>query len=130
MTEPVIEWSDGKDFNLSRHYFLIAGYYYELDPVFSLNPSIYLKADGATSQLDINTNLIYNNKMWGGVTYRLDEGVILLTGMNVNDDLRLGIGYDVTMVNPMGNSLEIMLGYNFKIKTTKAISKYKNPRFL
>ena len=22
MTEPVIEWSDGKDFNLSRHYFL------------------------------------------------------------------------------------------------------------
>jgi len=34
------------------------------------------------------------------------------------------------MVNPMGNSLEIMLGYNFKIKRNKAISKYKNPRFL
>ena len=130
MTEPVIEWSDGQDFNLSRHYFLLAGYYHEINPVLSLNPSIYLKADGATSQLDVNANLIYNNKMWGGVTYRLDEGLILLTGMNVNDDLRVGIGYDVTMVNPMGNSLEIMLGYNFKIKTNKAISRYKNPRFL
>ncbi|MBC8510684.1 MAG: type IX secretion system membrane protein PorP/SprF [Cryomorphaceae bacterium] len=130
MTEPTIEWSDGQEFDLSRHYFLIAGYYYEINPILSLNPSIYLKSDGATSQLDVNTNLIYNNKMWGGVSYRLDEGLILLAGMNLNEDLRFGLSYDVTMMNPLGNSLEIMLGYNFKIKTNKAVSKYKNPRFL
>ena len=130
LTEPIIEWTDGSDYNTERHYFLISGYYWELNPVFSLNPSIYLKSDGATSQLDINTNLIYNNKMWGGVSYRLDEGLILLAGMNVNEDLRFGLGYDVTMLNPLSNSLEVMLGYNFKIKTNKAVSKYKNPRFL
>jgi len=130
MTESTVEWSDGQDFDLSRHYFLIAGYYHELSSLLSLNPSIYLKSDGATSQLDINTNLIYNNKMWGGVSYRLDEGVSLLAGMNVNEDLRFGLAYDVTMMNAMSNSLEFMLGYNFKIKTNKAISKYKNPRFL
>ena len=130
MTEPTIEWSDGQNFSLTRHYFLIAGYYHELSSLLSLNPSIYLKSDGATSQLDINTNLIYNNKMWGGVSYRLDEGISLLAGMNVNDDLRFGLAYDVTLMNAMSNSLEFMLGYNFKIKTNKAISKYKNPRFL
>ena len=130
MTEPTIEWSDGQQFDLTRHYFLIAGYYHEIDPVLSLNPSIYLKSDGATSQLDINTNLIYNNKMWGGVSYRLDEGLILLAGMNITDDFRFGIGYDVTMVNPLGDSFEVMLGYNFKIKRNNAISRYKNPRFL
>ena len=130
MTEPTVEWSDGQDFDLTRHYFLIAGYYHELSSLLSLNPSIYLKSDGATSQLDINTNLIYNNKMWGGVSYRLDEGLILLAGMNVNEDLRFGLAYDVTMMNPMSNSIEFMLGYNFKIKTNKAVSKYKNPRFL
>jgi len=130
MTEPTIEWTDGQDFDLTRHYFLIAGYYHELSSLLSLNPSIYLKSDGATSQLDINTNLIYNNKMWGGVSYRLGEGVSLLAGMNVNEDLRFGLGYDVTMMNAMSNSLEFMLGYNFKIKTNKAVSKYKNPRFL
>ena len=130
MTEPTIEWTDGKNFDLARHYFLIAGYYYEMNSILSLNPSIYLKSDGATSQLDINTNLIYNNKMWGGVSYRLDEGLILLAGMNVNEDLRFGLGYDVTIINPLGNSIEFMLGYNFKIKTNKAVSKYKNPRFL
>ena len=130
MTEPTVEWSDGQDFDLTRHYFLIAGYYHEFSSLLSLNPSIYLKSDGATSQLDINTNLIYNNKMWGGVSYRLDEGISLLAGMNVNDDLRFGLAYDVTLMNAMSNSLEFMLGYNFKIKTNKAISKYKNPRFL
>ena len=130
MTEPTIEWTDGQYFDLTRHYFLIAGYYHEINPVLSLNPSMYLKSDGATSQLDINTNLIYNNKMWGGVSYRLDEGIILLAGMNINEDLRFGLGYDVTVMNPMSNSIEFMLGYNFKVKTNKAVSKYKNPRFL
>ncbi len=134
MTEPIVEWSDGDQYSLKRHYFLISGYSHEINSEFSLNPSIYLKSDGATSQLDINTNLIYtnqnNNRMWGGVSYRLDEGLIFLAGMDITKDLRLGVGYDVTMLNPMTNSLEVMLGYNFKIKTNKAISKYKNPRFL
>ena len=130
MSEPRIEWSDGQHFDLTRHYFLISGYYHEINQVLSLNPSIYFKSDGATSQLDINTNLIYNNKLWGGVSYRLDEGLILLTGMDLNEDLKIGISYDIAMVNLMGNSLEVMLGYNFKIKTDKAISKHKNPRFL
>ena len=130
MTEPTIECSDGQAFNLARHYFLISGYNYEINSQFSLHPSIYLKHDGATSQLDVNTNLIYNNKMWSGVSYRIDEGVIILAGMNINENLRFGVGYDVTIVNPMSNSFEFMLGYNFKVKTTKTISKYKNPRFL
>ena len=50
--------------------------------------------------------------------------------LKLDPDLRIGIGYDITAVNPMGNSLEFMLGYNFKLKTNKAISKYKNHRFL
>jgi type IX secretion system PorP/SprF family membrane protein len=130
MTEPVVEWNDGQDFNLKRHYFLISGYYHQINPLLSINPSIYLKSDGATSQLDINANLIYNNHMWGGVSYRLDEGPVILAGMNVTEDLRFGVAYDITLVNPLANSIEIMLGYNFKINTTKTLSKHKNPRFL
>ena len=130
MAEPTIEWSDGEQYSLERHYFLISGYYHEINTFLSLNPSIYLKSDGETNQLDINTNVIYNNNMWGGVSYRLNEGLILLAGMDITKDLRFGVGYDITMVNPMSNSLELMLGYNFKIKRNKAISKYKNPRFL
>jgi len=130
LTEPTIEWTDGQDFNTERHYFLIAGYTHDLNPVLLLHPSIYLKSDGATSQLDINTNLIYNNKMWGGVSYRLDEGLILLAGMKINEDLKFGLAYDVTLLHGLGNSLEVMLGYSFKINYDKPVSKYKTPRFL
>ena len=112
----------------------LAGYFHDINNVLSLNPSLYLKSDGATSQLDINSNIVYtnqnNNQMWGGVSYRLDEGIILLAGMDITKDLRFGLGYDLTVLNSMSNSLEIMLGYNFKIKANKSLSGYKNPRFL
>ena len=68
--------------------------------------------------------------MWGGVSYRVDEGISLLAGMNINEDLRLGLAYDMTVLNELSNSFEIMLGYNFKINYDKPVSKYKNPRFL
>ena len=128
-TEPTIEYSNGS-INLERHYFLIAGYAHELNPMFTLNPSIYLKSDGASSQLDINTNVLYDNRLWGGFSYRLDEGLIALLGMHINDDLRFGIAYDIVMSEITNNSLEFMLGYCFQVKYDKPIKSYKNPRFL
>jgi len=139
ITEPTIEWSDGQDYDMSRHYFLIAGYYYFLNPNISLNPSIYLKSDGATSQLDINSNLIYNNKIWGGVSYRHAEPVlvpelVILTGMHITESLKFGLAYDIVLSEvgsgSGGNSVEFMVGYNFDIKQDKTISRHKNPRFL
>ena len=129
-TEPTIEWSDGQQMGLERHYFLIAGYAHELNPMFTLNPSIYLKSDGASSQLDINTNVLYNNKLWGGVSYRLEEGVIALLGMHINESLKFGLAYDVVMSEIHNNSLEFMLGYCFKVSYDRPMKSYKNPRFL
>jgi len=129
ITEPTIE-NEENIIGLSRHYFLLAGYYHEINPLVSLNPSIYLKSDGSTSQLDINTNIIYNNKMWGGVSYRLDEGIVLLTGMNINDDLKFGIAYDVVLNKIQNNSIEFMLGYSYTIDYERPIKSHKNPRYL
>ena len=128
--EPTIEWSDGSDFPWSRHYFLIAGYYYFLNPLLSFNPSIYLKSDGATSQLDINSNVIYNNKIWGGVSYRQGPELSILTGMYITEDLKLGLAYDIVLSGIGNNSIEFMLGYDFKIKTEHDPTRHKNPRFL
>tara|TARA_B100000900_G_scaffold151990_1_gene129064 strand:+ start:8738 stop:9682 length:945 start_codon:yes stop_codon:yes gene_type:complete len=142
ITEPTVEYDNGSDFSLERHYFLIAGYYYFINPNLSLNPSIYLKSDGATSQLDINSNLIYDNKIWGGLSYRHGESknengdisirpeIVVLTGMNITSDLKFGIAYDIVTSGIKNNSLEFMLGYDFKIKTDKDPTRYKNPRFL
>ena len=129
ISEPSIE-KDDVTLNLTRHYFLLAGYYHEINSSLSLNPSIYLKSDGSTSQLDVNANLLYNNRIWGGVSYRLDEGLVLLTGMNINSDLRFGLAYDVVLNQIQNNSLEFMLGYSFKVDYDKPVKSYKNPRYL
>ena len=130
ITEPAIDWSDGQTQQLKQHYFLIAGSYHELTSTLSLNPSIYLKSDGSSSQLDINTNVIYNNKLWGGVSYRLDDGLVILTGLELMKDLKLGLAYDLVLSEIAANSFEVMLGYNFNIKADTQVKKYKNPRFL
>ena len=129
-----IEGNDGDIIKLSRHYFLLAGYYHEINPLVSLNPSIYLKSDGSTSQLDVNAIVQYNiqdnKKLWGGVSYRLDEGIVLLTGMNITEDIKLGIAYDVVLSKIQNNSLEFMLGYSFKVDYDRPVKSYKNPRYL
>jgi len=129
LNEPDINVSDGSIKQLRQHYFLIAGSYHELSSRLSINPSIYLKSVGSTTQLDINTNLIYNDKIWGGLSYRLDEGIVVLAGLELMKDLRLGLAYDIVM-NELTNSFEVMLGYNFDIKVDTQIKRYKNPRFL
>ena len=130
LTEPSIDVSDGSIKQLKQHYFLIAGSYHEISSALSLNPSIYLKSDGSSSQLDINTNLLYNDKIWGGLSYRLDDGVVILAGLELMKDLRLGLAYDLVVSEINKNSFEVMLGYNFDIKVDTQIKRYKNPRFL
>ena len=130
VNNPTIERSDNTSYELSQHYFLISGLYHQISSTLSLNPSIYLKSDGTTSQLDINTNLIYNDKLWGGLSYRLDEGLVILTGAEIIEDLKMGIAYDLVFSDINKNSIEIMLGYDFKIKVENQLKKYKNPRFL
>jgi type IX secretion system PorP/SprF family membrane protein len=133
ITEPEIEETY---MSRSRHYFLLAGFHHELNPIVSLNPSIYLKSDGTTSQLDINTNIIYNNRIWGGVSYRMADPsffkpeLVILTGMNINEDLKFGLAYDVVLSNIGNNSIEFMLGYCFKVDYDKPVKSYKNPRYL
>ena len=80
---------------------------------------------------------LFYNKIWGGLSYRhaenLSEGgpeLAILTGMNITSDLKFGIAYDIVLSSIGNNSLEFMLGYDFKIKTEKDPTRYKNPRFL
>ena len=64
------------------------------------------------------------------MSYRLDDGVVILAGLELMKDLRLGLAYDLVVSEINKNSFEVMLGYNFDIKVDTQIKRYKNPRFL
>lgn len=128
-----MEYEKGKPF-LARHYYLTSGYTISMpNPSFELLPSVFVKSDGKTTQFDINTSVLYNKKFWGGVSYRLNDAIIGMLGVELSNGLKLGYSYDFTISDIFknsGGSHEFMVGYCFSIKKEKAPQKYKSIRFL
>jgi type IX secretion system PorP/SprF family membrane protein len=115
-----------------RHYYLTGGHDIIL-PAFQgyvFTPSVFLKSDGNIIQADINIMAKYNNKVWGGLTYRINDAVALLVGMAYKD-IEIGYSYDIpTSKVASTGSHEIMLRYRFKLEKEKIRTGYRNTRYL
>jgi len=130
---------DLADLNISnaKHFWITAGYDYDLNPDFKLRPSILAKSDAASTQLDVNINVLYKSMIWGGVSYRVSDAIAPMIGYQ-NDNvgggtLRIGYAYDVTTSQLKGysnGSHDIMVNYCFNLDKPKPLQKSKNPRFL
>lgn len=128
-------------YSLKRHYYLVGGYYYVLpDPSWVINPNLLVKSDFGSAQVDVNLLGIYNNKYWGGLSYRVNDAIAVMLGafpFNAEglDNLRAGYSYDVTTSQLGRNgrssgSHEVFLSYCFKIVIPKIPSSYSNVRYL
>lgn len=126
-------------FSQARHYYVTAGYNYPLNvgsAELELQPSIFVKSDAISTQIDINANVLYNNLFWGGVTYRLEDAVAFLAGVNVPgqlNGLKIGAAYDYNL-SDLGDyndgSLEFLLSYCYQIQKKVKLERYKSVRFL
>lgn len=119
-------------FKNRRHYYLTGGHDIIL-PAFQgyvFTPSVFLKSDGNTYQADVNIMAKYNNKVWGGITYRINDAVALMVGMAYKD-IEIGYAYDIpTSRIAATGSHEIMARYRFKLLKEKTRSGYRNTRYL
>lgn len=130
------------DFEQARHYYIMAGYEYDMSggsEKWILKPSILAKTDLASTQIDINALVEYNQLVWGGLSYRPQDAVALLAGVNVPEipgigsGLKIGISYDYT-TSSLGDhnsgSLEFMLRYCKGISKKPKREVYHSVRFL
>ncbi len=119
-------------FKNRRHYYLTGGHDIVL-PAFQgyvFTPSVFLKSDMNTIQADINLMAKYNNKVWGGLSYRINDAISLMVGIAYKD-LEFGYSYDIpTSQIAATGSHEIMARYRFKIERDKTRTGYRNTRFL
>jgi type IX secretion system PorP/SprF family membrane protein len=124
----------GSLFNISQDYNITAGYTYQLaDPMYQLLPSFFVQSDGKTTTMNLNTNLLYNNRIWGGLSYRVGAAITALFGLELKTGVRFGVAYDydTSELNKIDNgSLEIVVIYNFKLKRERLPQRYKSVRFL
>ena len=94
------------------HYFLTAGYSFDINDEVQLKPSFLLKAtSGAPLEADINTNLWLKNILGLGLSYRTSESILGLAEIQLTSQLRFGYAYDMPFKRP--NSHELFIRYEF-----------------
>lgn len=121
---------DGPGFRMVRHYFLMAGYRFELSNDLLLEPSFLFKTtEKFIAQADVNAKLYFGENYWAGLSYRsggsysiVEESmngkgsaIILMGGLKV-DRYYFGYAFDYTFsairVRTLG-SHEIMAAVKF-----------------
>ncbi|MFI5218509.1 MAG: type IX secretion system membrane protein PorP/SprF [Bacteroidia bacterium] len=115
-----------------NHLYGTVGASLNLTPSIALKPSVFVKSIPAKTIFDINANIHFNNRFWLGGSYRVDDAVVIMAGVNLIQNLRIGYSYDVTTSNIKdytGGTHEITLGYCYKI-IKKIPPVIKNVRFL
>lgn len=79
----------------TQHYFITAGYVFNLSENTKLKPSFLVKSAFNTStSFDLNTNILLYNKLELGVSYRFDDSFSGLVNFVINPNLRIGYAYD------------------------------------
>jgi len=121
----------------SRHYYVMAGYDWDInnDKKWVVKPSILAKSDAASTQIDFNALLLYNNFVWGGVSYRIEDAIAALAGLHIPkvEGLKVGVAYDITtsgLSNYTSGGFELMLNYCTNIVKPPKREVYHSVRFL
>lgn len=114
------------------HYFLIAGYVFDISKSVKFKPSILAKyTDDAPASIDFTANFLFNEKFWLGASYRSNgkqAAFGALVDFQVTQQFRVGYTYELPTgeIRPYtSGSQEILLMYEFKF-TKKNL---KSPRY-
>jgi type IX secretion system PorP/SprF family membrane protein len=120
-----------------HHYWITAGYNYDINPDIKLRPSLLIKSDASSTIMDLNVNALYKNLLWAGVTFRVGDAIAPMLGyqhsFENNSSLRVGYAYGITtsvLGSYSNGSHDIMLNYCFSLDKPPVFEKSKNPRFL
>ena len=112
----------------------MAGYDYNVSYNVLLTPSVLVKSDFNRYFVNVGAVVTYNEKFWGGLTYKLQESVALILGMGLLKDNSLQIGYAFDYIvhsqdakQPTSN--EIRLSYALPANPFGGKKVIRTPRF-
>jgi len=111
------------------HYFLIAGYVFDLSDNVKFKPATLVKAvSGSPLQADVSANFLLYEKLTLGVAYRWSAAMSALVGFQVSDGIFVGFGYDyqtTDIEDYSDGSYEVFLRFDILNKPEKVLT----PRF-
>ncbi|HEY6160375.1 MAG TPA: type IX secretion system membrane protein PorP/SprF [Bacteroidia bacterium] len=116
------------------HYYLTAGTKISVPGMRSLafKPSVLVKSDGKAMIFDVNGLLYFNDRFWGGASYRMTDAIVLMAGV-VWRGVKIGYAFDYTtseLKNYSSNTHELMISYCKRLVGKKVIHGHHNPRLM
>jgi len=130
------EIGENAEYELKRHAYLSGGYSFPIpeNPDFTISPSTLIKTDLNSIQLDINTIVTYDERIWGGLSYRHQDAFVVLLGLNI-DEISIGYSYDITtsLIGRHGRSYgshELMVQYCFDLELEGITRPHRTTRHL
>lgn len=134
LIEPELQLDENAYSYIGRTYNFMGGYNIPLpNPLFELQPSVFLLTDLQSFHTDITARLEYNKMFNGGVSYRVNESVGILFGVKIGR-FQAGYAYDFPITalgQATSGSHELCVRYSLKLKKTKTgKNRHKSVRIL
>jgi type IX secretion system PorP/SprF family membrane protein len=111
-SDNIVKKAEGKKI---PHFFATAGYRFLLTDELNLLPSVLVKyANPVGPQVEVNTKLQYLDFLWIGGSYRHQDGIAAMAGINISNTMNVGYAYDYTtskLNNYTKGTHEIMVGF-------------------
>ncbi|MCB0760266.1 MAG: type IX secretion system membrane protein PorP/SprF [Flavobacteriales bacterium] len=137
---------DLKDLNIkmTQHIYIMGGYNFDLTSSLKLRSNLLAKSDLNVMTFDLNANVLWNDMVWAGVSYRLQDAIAPMAGFQMSwvggsgyskipQKVMLGYSYDATtseIRTYSAGSHEIFVTYCFNIISNPPQNRHANPRFL
>jgi type IX secretion system PorP/SprF family membrane protein len=133
INQPSFSFEESGRYSLMRHYYLSGGYTFAMgNEKYEVLPSFFLKSDATTTQIDINCIVQYDKRIWGGLSYRPGDAIVILLGTEMQNGLKFGYSYDIStsaLSSYNSGSHELYVAYSVLFNRKKA-HKYRSVRFL
>lgn len=118
--ESKIEVNNALEKITKRHFFVTAGYVFDLNSVLKLKPSTLIKyTPNAPLTIDANVSLLMYEKLWTGLMYRFNESMGVNVVYAIKQTFSVGYVYDFP-INGLrtyqNGSHEIVLQYDIQPK--------------
>lgn len=93
-------FEDTLGYNMSQHFYAMGGLRKPIPSVNGLEAegNLLVRSDLVKTSMDLNVRAIWNNTFYGGLTFRTNDAVAVMLGMNnVVPGLDVGYSYDATI---------------------------------
>ncbi|MCC7301253.1 MAG: PorP/SprF family type IX secretion system membrane protein [Bacteroidia bacterium] len=124
------------NFGVARHYFVLAGYTFDITGDIQLIPNVLVKSDAKSTIFDLNVTGMYQKMVWLGASYRMTDAIAAMLGYQKEmgkSAFKAGVAYDFTtsdIKNHSNGTPEIVVGYCYKMVPKQKTQSHINPRFL